>query len=71
MSLRSSTAALLLVAGLDADCQVVKTLARGRRMRLVAVCGFVVATHAAGLLAWAKALRGERNPIWEPTRRAA
>ena len=40
-------------------------------MPRLGVCGFVVATHLAGLLAWAKALRGERNPIWEPTRRAA
>ena len=35
----------------------------------VALCGFVVAVNVAALLAWAKALRGERNPIWEPTRR--
>jgi hypothetical protein len=35
----------------------------------VAVCGFVVAVNLAALLAWSKALRGERNPIWEPTRR--
>jgi cellulose synthase/poly-beta-1,6-N-acetylglucosamine synthase-like glycosyltransferase len=38
--------------------------------RPVAVCGFVVAVNVAALLAWNKALRGERNPIWEPTRRA-
>ena len=37
--------------------------------RVLAVCGFVFATHLAGALAWIKALRGERNPIWEPTRR--
>jgi cellulose synthase/poly-beta-1,6-N-acetylglucosamine synthase-like glycosyltransferase len=35
----------------------------------VAVCGFVVAVNLAALLAWSRALRGERNPIWEPTRR--
>jgi cellulose synthase/poly-beta-1,6-N-acetylglucosamine synthase-like glycosyltransferase len=35
----------------------------------VSVCGFVVAVNVAALLAWSKALRGERNPIWEPTRR--
>lgn len=39
--------------------------------RPIALCGFLVAGHVAGLLAWWKALRGERNPIWEPTRRAA
>ena len=36
---------------------------------LLAVCGFVVAVNLAALVAWSKALRGERNPIWEPTRR--
>lgn len=42
----------------------------GRRLpRLVSLCGFVLATHLAGFLAWTKALRGELNPIWEPTRR--
>jgi hypothetical protein len=41
-----------------------------RRMPyLVAVSGFLVAVNLAALLAWTKALRGERNPIWEPTRR--
>ena len=29
-----------------------------------------LAVNAAALRAWGKALRGERNPIWEPTRRA-
>jgi cellulose synthase/poly-beta-1,6-N-acetylglucosamine synthase-like glycosyltransferase len=42
----------------------------GRRLpRLVALCGFALASHVAGLIAWTKALRGELNPIWEPTRR--
>ena len=35
----------------------------------IAVCGYVFGAHLAGFLAWVKALRGERNPIWEPTRR--
>jgi hypothetical protein len=35
----------------------------------MALAGFFVAVNLAGLLAWWKALRGERNPIWEPTRR--
>jgi cellulose synthase/poly-beta-1,6-N-acetylglucosamine synthase-like glycosyltransferase len=38
---------------------------------LVRLCGFMVATHTAGVIAWTKALRGELNPIWEPTRRSA
>jgi len=35
----------------------------------VALLGFVLAAHAAGFMAWTKALRGELNPVWEPTRR--
>jgi hypothetical protein len=43
---------------------------RGQKApRPVAIAGFFVAVNLAGLLAWIKALRGERNPIWEPTRR--
>ncbi|MEO8634302.1 MAG: glycosyltransferase family 2 protein [Gemmatimonadales bacterium] len=38
--------------------------------RLISTCGFVLASHIAGFLAWTKALRGELNPIWEPTRRS-
>jgi hypothetical protein len=74
LSLRSATAALLLVAGLLVLVAGLFALRwpEGHRMpRLLAVCGFVVAAHVAGLLAWGKALRGERNPIWEPTRRTA
>lgn len=37
--------------------------------RLTALCGFALASHLAGFVAWTKALRGELNPIWEPTRR--
>jgi hypothetical protein len=44
----------------------------GKRLpRLVSICGFVLVTHLAGFLAWTKALRGESNSIWEPTRRTA
>ena len=39
--------------------------------RLSRMCGFVLATHVAGFLAWTRALRGDLNPIWEPTRRSA
>ncbi|MEP7325253.1 MAG: glycosyltransferase family 2 protein [Gemmatimonadota bacterium] len=39
--------------------------------RLITICAFIFAANLAGLLAWSKALRGERNPIWEPTRRPA
>jgi cellulose synthase/poly-beta-1,6-N-acetylglucosamine synthase-like glycosyltransferase len=39
--------------------------------RIVAMAGFFVAVNVAGLLAWIKAIRGEQNPTWEPTRRPA
>jgi hypothetical protein len=35
----------------------------------LAMAGFLVAVNVAALAAWSKAFRGERNPIWEPTRR--
>ncbi len=56
---------LVLVAGTAA-----LNWPEGRRVPLpVALAGFFVAVNAAALAAWFKALRGERNPIWEPTRR--
>jgi cellulose synthase/poly-beta-1,6-N-acetylglucosamine synthase-like glycosyltransferase len=43
----------------------------GRRPpRLVALIGFLVGAQGAAVLAWSKALRGERSPVWNPTRRA-
>jgi cellulose synthase/poly-beta-1,6-N-acetylglucosamine synthase-like glycosyltransferase len=42
----------------------------GRKIpRLLASAGYLVGATVAAILAWGKALRGERNPIWEPTRR--
>jgi len=56
-----------LAAGLGA---VAMRAPEGTRLpRVVSLCGFVLASHLAGFLAWTKALRGELNPIWEPTRR--
>lgn len=43
---------------------------QGTPPRPVAIVGFLVGSHVAGFLAWLAALRGDRNPIWEPTRRA-
>jgi cellulose synthase/poly-beta-1,6-N-acetylglucosamine synthase-like glycosyltransferase len=39
--------------------------------RLLELAGFIVVACGAGILAWCRALRGELNPIWEPTRRPA
>jgi cellulose synthase/poly-beta-1,6-N-acetylglucosamine synthase-like glycosyltransferase len=42
----------------------------GRRVPLpIALCGFVVVSNVAGVLAWLKFLRRQRMPTWEPTRR--
>jgi cellulose synthase/poly-beta-1,6-N-acetylglucosamine synthase-like glycosyltransferase len=41
----------------------------GRPPRPLSVFGYLLVSAAAGFLAWTKALRGELNPIWEPTRR--
>jgi cellulose synthase/poly-beta-1,6-N-acetylglucosamine synthase-like glycosyltransferase len=44
----------------------------GRRApRVVSVPAYVVSGLVAALVAWRNALRGELNPVWEPTRRAA
>lgn len=60
---------VLVLAGLGLGLLAWRT-PEGRPLpRLVALCGFAVVSHVAGLIAWSKALRGELNPIWEPTRR--
>jgi hypothetical protein len=57
------------VAGCIAGMLAMRAAERRPVPRLVSVCAFVFATNLAGVLAWIKALKGERNPIWEPTRR--
>lgn len=37
--------------------------------RPLAAAGYLIGSVVAALVAWAKAVRGEHNPIWEPTRR--
>ncbi len=39
--------------------------------RALAIPSYVVWGLTAGIFAWIKAMRGELNPIWEPTRREA
>jgi len=36
---------------------------------IMSTLGFVVASHAAGFMAWLAAFRGKAAPTWEPTRR--
>ena len=43
--------------------------AERRVPRLLSLMGFMASAHLAGLLAWYRALRGDLDPIWEPTRR--
>src|SRR5262245_25789879 len=63
---------LLLAVGATIVGAVAMRLADRRALpRPIAICAFLFAANLAGLLAWSKALRGERNPIWEPTRRPA
>ena len=63
---------LLLVGGVGCLGGVAAFLwPPGRAMpRLVSLLGFGVSSTIAGFVAWTKALRGELNPTWEPTRRA-
>jgi cellulose synthase/poly-beta-1,6-N-acetylglucosamine synthase-like glycosyltransferase len=73
LSWDSSVARVVLgAAGLGIALGIVALRApEGRPLpRVVALCGFVLASHLAGFLAWTKAIRGETNSIWEPTRRA-
>ncbi len=38
-------------------------------LRVLAICGYLLMSGVAGLLAWLEGLKGGRNPVWEPTRR--
>ncbi len=77
LALRSLVAALLFapwilvgVAGVAALAWPAEVPGRQRPMpRWMALCGYFVAAGVAGAVSWLKALTGERNPIWEPTRR--
>jgi cellulose synthase/poly-beta-1,6-N-acetylglucosamine synthase-like glycosyltransferase len=67
-------AAVLLVCAATALAVgwiVLKRFGDDRIPAPLALAAFVVAVNVAALAAWAKAFRGERNPIWEPTRRPA
>ena len=65
---------LLLAAGVAAaGTALLAFLLEGKRRvpRPVAMAGFALGSFAAGFMAWMGALRGELNPVWEPTRRPA
>jgi cellulose synthase/poly-beta-1,6-N-acetylglucosamine synthase-like glycosyltransferase len=65
-------AEILLIVGVVVAAVGAFALATPETRRLplpLAIAGFIVAVNVAALAAWWKALKGERNPIWEPTRR--
>lgn len=65
-------AEILLIVGAVVAAVGAFALAASETRRLplpLAIAGFIVAVNVAALAAWWKALKGERNPIWEPTRR--
>ena len=74
LALTSRVAQVLLVAmivGVVAG-DIAMRWPAGRRVPLpFALAGFAVASTLGGLTAWLLLLRGERKPMWEPTRRAA
>jgi cellulose synthase/poly-beta-1,6-N-acetylglucosamine synthase-like glycosyltransferase len=72
LSLRRPPALALLglaVAGIAVGAVAMRA-PEGRKLpRPVALCGFLLASHLAGFLAWWRFFEGKRTPIWEPTRR--
>ncbi|HXW97236.1 MAG TPA: hypothetical protein VEI47_06585, partial [Gemmatimonadales bacterium] len=72
LSLRSGVARILLALSLLGIVLgiVAMRAPEGRRLpKPVALAGFALASHLAGLLAWKRFFRGELNTTWEPTRR--
>ena len=72
LSLQYPAARLMLgVAALGIALGVLAMRApEGRKLpRAIALCGFGLATHLAGLLAWWRVFTGQLYATWEPTRR--
>ena len=60
---------LFSLLGIGLGAMIMRLADRRRIPRPMLMVGFLFASCLAALIAWSKALRGERNPIWEPTRR--
>lgn len=74
LSLTSRVALALLVAmvlGIVAGLAAMRWPATRRVPLPFAIAGFALASTLGGIDAWLLAIRGERKPMWEPTRRAA
>ena len=72
LAVTSRAAAVLLAAGVaGAGIGLVALRAGDRRplARPIALCGYLVGSITAGVLAWVTFFRGQRMPMWEPTRR--
>jgi cellulose synthase/poly-beta-1,6-N-acetylglucosamine synthase-like glycosyltransferase len=60
---------LLAILGLGVG-SVAMRAPEGRKLpKPVALCGFVLASHLAGAIAWKRFFRRELDAVWEPTRR--
>ncbi len=59
----------LAAAGLLTGLVALRWPEGGRPPRIVAICGYLLGANLAAVLAWRKALSGEREAIWSPTRR--
>lgn len=66
-----AAAVLLAVVALGAGIGLVALRTGDRRplARPVALCGYLVGSITAGVLAWVTFFRRQRTPMWEPTRR--
>jgi cellulose synthase/poly-beta-1,6-N-acetylglucosamine synthase-like glycosyltransferase len=60
-----------VVAGILAGALAMRAPEGKKLPRLVALCGFGLASHLAGLLAWWRVFTGQLHATWEPTRRPA
>lgn len=64
-------AAMAVVAalGIGGGLLAIRWPLRGAPPAPLSLLGYLVASHAAGFVAWLVALRGEAQAVWEPTRR--
>jgi cellulose synthase/poly-beta-1,6-N-acetylglucosamine synthase-like glycosyltransferase len=60
---------VLVLIGIGIGVMAMRTPEGRKPPRLLALCGFAVATHLAGFLAWWRFFEGKNLATWEPTRR--
>jgi cellulose synthase/poly-beta-1,6-N-acetylglucosamine synthase-like glycosyltransferase len=72
LAVTNRAAAVLLAAAIAGAGVGLLALRAGDRRPLarpIALCGYLVGSVTAGVLAWVTFFRGRRLPMWEPTRR--